>query len=527
MDEFRKMYICGLLFVIICLFTGCGEYHANYTFEENGGVFVTQNAKFAEAMLTIDPDIKKEMNSLKKSVTKGYDVQDKENEFLGSKRYKNIQELVNTNEEIWNPNENYKGVQVKSGFLFDDYSLDLIIAKDKGQNNFDYNNQVSNSGYFSINNKTNSGLAYYEQQKKVQRDTQNVNKVMNAAIQLAVESARTDFTLHLPYPVEGTNADVKNDGGKSLSWDMKPALLGEKDVQVKAKFKIYHKNALIMLAVIGVMLFVSAIVLFVLLMVKQENNKSRKYMKKAFFVCLLILLSGGGCIKHVIATPSVFTSADRVISSEAKDSEGRPLADTLKKEVYTKENPLNDIKSILQKKEIRGEVLAASAKDEEGFLALLRKDGNMFFIAYSAKDDQVAKILYPNDKDRENPNKDILNFRASPSKFKNGTISYRPLIFTMEIAEDTKNNKDQKLGIWNGTVHLFSVYAFFEVDDVDKVIPGRLTSADKTLYPSHYQTALQEMLHVNLSNVVLTHLDGLKIDIRKRDVDCLKNDNKK
>ena len=193
MDEFRKMYICGLLFVIICLFTGCGEYHANYTFEENGGVFVTQNAKFAEAMLTIDPDIKKEMNSLKKSVTKGYDVQDKENEFLGSKRYRNIQELVNTNEEIWNPNENYKGVQVKSGFLFDDYSLDLIIAKDNGQNNFDYNNQVSNSGYFSINNKTNSGLAYYEQQKKVQRDTQNVNKVMNAAIQLAVESARTDF----------------------------------------------------------------------------------------------------------------------------------------------------------------------------------------------------------------------------------------------------------------------------------------------------------------------------------------------
>lgn len=60
MDEFRKMYICGLLFIIICLFTGCGEYHANYTFEENGGVFVTQNAKFAEAMLTIDPDIKKE-----------------------------------------------------------------------------------------------------------------------------------------------------------------------------------------------------------------------------------------------------------------------------------------------------------------------------------------------------------------------------------------------------------------------------------------------------------------------------------
>ena len=171
--------------------------------------------------------------------------------------------------------------------------------------------------------------------------------------------------------------------------------------------------------------------------------------------------------------------------------------------------------------------MAASEKDEDGFLALLRKDGNMFFIAYSAKDDQVAKILYPNDKDRENPNKDILNFRASPSKFKNGTISYRPLIFTMEIAEDTKNNKDQKLGIWNGTVHLFSVYAFFEVDDVDKVIPGRLTSADKTLYPSHYQTALQEMLHVNLSNVVLTHLDGLKIDIRKRDVDCLKNDNKK
>ena len=62
------------------------------------------------------------------------------------------------------------------------------------------------------------------------------------------------------------------------------------------------------------------------------------------------------------------------------------------------------------------------------------------------------------------------------------------------------------------------IFALFKVDDQDKVVPGMLTSASYNLSPERYQVPLNESTTVNLANVVLTHLDSLKMDLKKRNV---------
>ena len=128
------------------------------------------------------------------------------------------------------------------------------------------------------------------------------------------------------------------------------------------------------------------------------------------------------------------------------------------------------------------------------------------FVIYDKKDDMIARVDY-----------DKALLRPRDNKYETTDKEYMPLIFKMHIENDDKNGEDKILGVWNGKVHEVPIYALFEVDANNNIVPGMLYSAQGK-NPSHYHGVLKEQKNVNLANIVLTHADSLNEDIIKRGI---------
>lgn len=481
---------------VCLLLSGCGDFHDSYVFKSDGSVLVEKDIKTTH----FEHDIMDKAKSIIEQEAKGFDITKlNDYEYKGTKLFADVKSVVNFNPKLWSPDEWHKGIQVKKGFLYDYYSIDLFMKKDKNnlRSNFA---QLKVPDYFS----KNPGMSYYEQR-----------------IQLK-DSMRADFTINLPNEADSSNADSKTNENKTLTWDMKPWVIGDTTFHADAKFKIYHQNRLIMLLVLAVILSITTIGLVVIDILKRKNSRLKKYFAGSAIAIFLILSGSGIYIKHALENPPVLTTQDRIIADNAKDSEGKPLADTLKKIDDTKENSLEEIKKILNKKNVEGEVLAGSVVDNNGFLALVKGNVTYDFVVYSAKDDKVGRFQQTELEQEDlipHSSWDILKYRADAyGPDKNGKLNYYPIIFDMYIENDDKNGNDRRLGIWHGTTHTIPIYALFDIDENDKVIPGLISSAWGQTMPKHYQEPLKEQSNVNLVNCVLTHLDSLRTDILKRNI---------
>lgn len=492
--KWQKKVLCGGLLASMLLIGGCGEMHDDYSFNPDGTITSHSVVKVSDSILQTYPDALDAVKQMeKKDKDDGSEIRELSNGYSATKVYQGIKELVNTQGEVWNPDEDYDGVRCRQGWLYDYYTLDLYLKKQAAPD-LHMNYQPDIPSYFSMNNKTNSGMAYYEKSKKARQDANDINQMANNAIQTGLDAAKADVSFHLPYAADQSNADSKVDGGKTLSWDIKPLALGKSDLNMQAAFRIYHEKRIIFMAVVSVILLIGAIVFLTMGVMRREDIQKRNKLMGLSAVLFLIIAVEGVYAWQAVANPPKLTVADRIIADGAVDSEGKPLADTLKKEEKAKENPLDEVRGILQKKEIQGSLLAASVVDESGFLAFVKDNDDEVFIVYDAKDDKIAKIHYPTQKaiDRS-PYKSFLRFRANPTKLKTGELNYRPAIFNLELPNDSKDSKDKWLGIWNKTTHIVPIFALFKVDDQDKVVPGRLTSACYNLSPERYQVPLNEV----------------------------------
>ena len=521
-NTIKNGWIICIVSMLSLFFSGCANYQSGVTFNKDGSIYIEQKFSASETFKNVIPNAQNEIKDLANKARKdGFDVKESSDGYIGTQTYKSVNDLVKSGGEIWNPTENYNGVQVRKGFLYDYYYLDLFLKKGK-KIDLDFNYQPNIPGYFSPNNHLNSGLKYYEQRQKAEQEAAEINRAANQTMKASIDSAKVDFTINLPYEADSSNADVKENGNKSLTWNLKSAALGEQDFHAQLKFKIYHENNIIILAVCGGLMLIIAIILIIIGIIKRDNPK---YRNTLFGIAILIFI-GGICsaayVKYALDNPPVLTGPDRIFAEQAKDSEGNLLSDSLKKQEKTQLNQLDTVGGVLKSKGIEGNILATSEKDENGFLSLMEINGKYYFAVYDAKDDFAAVVQYHSQKDAENSYRKLLEFRTNPTVLKNGTKSYHPVIFNVEINDDDKNGKDQGLGVWQGTKHIFPIYAVFKVDENDKVIPGMLSSG-KGLYPSHYQAYLNETRNVNIGNAVLTHIDSLKLDIRKRQINLPEN----
>lgn len=152
-------------------------------------------------------------------------------------------------------------------------------------------------------------------------------------------------------------------------------------------------------------------------------------------------------------------------------------------------------------------IVAVSKVDDDGFLALSMGEKYTGYIIYDKKTGTIASIDFISE---------ILNLRANPVIFSDKK-HYNPIRFTLNVLNTTQGDTDSKLGEWQYSTHKIPIYAIFDVDENDNIIPQKFMTGEG-LKPKKFGKSLTELRNINLVNIVLTHSDSLKQDIKQRNI---------
>ena len=489
---------CGL--VAACLvISGCVTVQADFIFNKDGSITGQHTIEFSSM---VD---KNKLEDQKENDRKdGYEIKDISNGYTATKTTESIYPLVGGT-QMFNPDEYFNGVQVHKGLLYDYYSFDLFK---KGEENKmpKANYQANIPGFFSPNVNMNI-WQYMDYRQQAEEQARQMNQMADQATKAAIDSAKMNVTFNLPYSADDSNADIKTNDNKTLTWDIKPAFLNNQDTSIQAKFKIYHEHTIIALIIIGIIILIIAIVLLVLGIIKRHDRRNRNLFLSFSAVLFIIVAGSAYMAKHSIDHPPQLTMADRIVSDNAKDSNNKSLLTKLKAASEVPLNPIDTASKTISGKYPAIQITAVSSIDEDGFLALGTEDSKLYLIIYDARGKSVALVPYDSR---------LLNYREHGTSTGKDKKLYDPMRFLLQVNEK-KDNKDENLGTWKGITHTIPIYIDFKIDANDKIIPGMITSGQGAK-PMHYQDALQEPKNVELANIVVTHIDSLRADIKERNI---------
>ena len=154
------------------------------------------------------------------------------------------------------------------------------------------------------------------------------------------------------------------------------------------------------------------------------------------------------------------------------------------------------------------EPLAAGYVDgEKQILMLIRNgdDGELYFMPFDAETESGAFVKFA---------RKIYDFYLNRDS--DGTFS--PLMFVMATTRQP-DTVDDKLGVWNGDVHMIPVYALFDVRDGQFVFDApNFYSGEDTLTPSHYHSNIKNPIHDRLIKTLLTKMPLLHADVEAKGV---------
>lgn len=480
----------GVLLSLCCLLlSGCADGHMGYSVHPDGSVHEEHSIQVDDYFLKQIPEWKKQLADAEQDFEKkNYMVERKNNGAVAKKDYASFREVppsVKPN-TTWSPDERNGGVRYRKGFFYDTYSLDLPYEA----------------------NESMRDRSFLYQQPQTAMDA-----TLQELFKQGMEKDVFDFTLNLPYAADDSNAASTTAEGRELVWNLKPAMLGNKDVTVRADFRIYHKSALAATGVVGGILALYAIAALAMAVRKGEASPLGRWALPTGAVALFVVCIFGGVAAYQMKHPPQLTNADRIYNEATRDSEGRPLADGLKRLDQGRKNPLDGVADILKEQGITDSVLAASESDDAGFLALLQdKNGSYYYVVYNAKNKQAAEVY---DHLR---GKGIQSFRKYTVR-KDGKVDYEPLIFSMRIKDDPNHSgKNAASGGWNKGTHTVPVYVLFNVDDQDRLTNKKFTTG-RGYYPSHYMEELKNPVYLDLADTVAEKASSLKLDIRLRGID--------
>lgn len=502
---FRKMKrysAVGLLLLGLISSAGCGEMHFGITINQDGSIddrqSVSLNQSSQQLMNLSNSKISELSDKAKKD---GYSVTESPNGFIGNKHYDSIEELVAGGAKLYNPDENHDGVRLKKGFLYDSYAMDLFLKGQKSdipQSNI----QPSYSDFY--------GTPY---QRHIQYEAAQINQMMNTMMQTAIDGAKADYTLNLPYKPISSNADMTSNDGKSMTWDLKKSILEGKDLEIKTEFRIYHeKNIIIVASSIGV-IFLIGLGLFIAGIIVKEKLELKKIFIISGIICIVISSVAGIYIGYKIYMPEKLDSSSRIMMENAKDSSGKSLTSTLETVEKTKENKADDIEAIMKKHGAPYKVKACSEFDDDGFIAYVEAKGGTMIYVYNKELDYLARVS-PRD------NQPIMNSFgkiSSTNKAGSDTTDFDPAIFVLNLSNWDHNSPDFKLGAWNGNDQSIPVYVLYNEDKDGKIKVSRYYSA-QSMNPSHYHSQINDTRVIKILDTLMNHYNSLKIDTIKKGV---------
>lgn len=212
--------------------------------------------------------------------------------------------------------------------------------------------------------------------------------------------------------------------------------------------------------------------------------------------------------------PQLQLISSALISTIFASYENKQLPTDFKKSIDKNENAggnqaedirIKKVQALLDNAGIDARVQATSeGNNMNGSISLATMNGNKGFIVCNYNSSQIAWVLF-----------DLKTYHFYEQKSTYGS-GYDPLMFKLMIFNDTRG-KDQNAGVWEENHHILPVYALFEVKN-GQVVPGMLSTGEKTLAPKHYHSYLHEDKNVNTINLFLTEMKSLHNDIEIRGI---------
>lgn len=169
------------------------------------------------------------------------------------------------------------------------------------------------------------------------------------------------------------------------------------------------------------------------------------------------------------------------------------------------DNVLSHAQEGLNRKGLKGKVLATTiGHNNNGYLSLMINSfGKYEIVVNDLKNERIGvagasrKLLYFTEKRPKAGSKAIITFK-------------------LIILNDT-TDRDSKSGAWYQGNHYLPVYAFYEFDNTENLIPGMLYTGGGAT-PSHYHNYFYEQHNVDTINLLLTEMMTLQRDIDARRV---------
>ena len=134
--------------------------------------------------------------------------------------------------------------------------------------------------------------------------------------QAAIGNFVYELTIQLPYSAENQNADEISADGKVLKWNLAPVLIHGGERHMNARFKIWHRDKIVLTATVELLLLAAAIFFFVKARTEtfEDISKDLRFKRNVFaglFIALAIISA------YQILAPVTFTDAD-IISAAAQ-----------------------------------------------------------------------------------------------------------------------------------------------------------------------------------------------------------------
>ncbi len=139
------------------------------------------------------------------------------------------------------------------------------------------------------------------------------------------------------------------------------------------------------------------------------------------------------------------------------------------------------------------ELASTYVEGDSSSLTLIRMkaDGTLFLVSADSTSKSVAFVPF---------SRNVYDFYVAPNQ--------SPLIFDMAVMFQERGQIDDDLGIWEEDIHLVPVYALFSVQG-EQIICEKPFSSASGVNPSHYQAMIQSPNHIQLIEILMTHMPRL------------------
>ncbi|SFT60595.1 hypothetical protein SAMN02910356_01282 [Selenomonas sp. GACV-9] len=282
-----KTWTLGICLSISCLFlSGCFNIQSAVTIHEDG------RSDLKQQMMTMSM-LAEGLNDAKDEIQKKHpeasikDVSDGDMAgFEVTMHYDSIEAMVKDEDNMFKGIEGKsKGVQRKSGWLYDTYAFDILLEAEK-------------------------------------KDSNGKDAEMEALAKAMLSQLKVGLTISLPYKPDSHNADSVKDEGKTLEWNLAGIIKNNADKQIQVTFRMWHMDHIYITAGIAVLILICLIAGIVLLARKQQGGLA------ILLISGFALLAMGGYIFYAVnRLPTL--SADDVISPMSTQSTVKRLENTL------------------------------------------------------------------------------------------------------------------------------------------------------------------------------------------------------